>query len=84
MENKKLFDDKCKLRVSDFEKSQANTAKRGFKVAFNEFKYYDSTLFVWNVIGVVFKGSQKIRVEWDYAGCAFIGAERVSEFDLYM
>lgn len=44
-ENKKLFDDKCKLRVSDFEKSQANTAKRGFKVAFNEFKYYDSTLF---------------------------------------
>lgn len=76
---KKVFDERCKYRVSDFEIA----AKRSdLKIYFSSFTYYAKTLFIWEACGIVTYHSSRIRVVWNYSGLAFIGTERMPEFDL--
>lgn len=82
MKLKEVFDTKCKFRISDFEKAQVSAAAKGLRIIFSEFIYHDGTKFIWKVVGIVNQKSSRIRIEWDYAGRAYIGNDHFSEFDL--
>lgn len=77
-----LMSERCKWTVVDFEKAQQLAEKKHLRIIFSSFKYHEPTRFVYSVTGVAFRGKERIRVEWNYAGQAFVAGERDSEFDL--
>lgn len=79
MKLKEVFDSRCKFRVADFETA---AQKSDLNIMFSGFSYHEGTLFIWKASGIVTQGSSRIRVDWNYAGFAFIGSERMPEFDL--
>lgn len=79
MKLKEVFDSRCKFRIADFEIA---AQKSGMNIMFSGFSYHEGTLFIWKAFGIVTQGSSRIRIEWNYLGLAFIGTERMPEFDL--
>lgn len=80
---KTLMSERCKWRVSDFEKAQEEAQKRSLDIIFSSFQFHEPTKFVYSAVGVVtIRKRARIRVEWNYSGEAFVGGERDPEFDL--
>lgn len=78
-----LLDKKCRFRVADFEKAQGVALKNSLRVVFSSFQYNEPTSFIWEATGIVNRSNgDRIRVKWDYNGRAYIGDERMPEFDL--
>lgn len=81
MSLKGIIEMKCRFRVVDFEQAQRIAQENGLQVQFSRFDY-GHDLFIWKVIGVVGDNGDRLRVEWNCEGKAFINKRHIEKYDL--